>query len=298
MSGLVDVFNTTLSKGLSILVDNPIPTPKPAGNIQHTPSNVNQVFKTVNSWNDQIDNEILSLKQGEKFGGCQGFIVKCPALFIEFEPGDGDCILGGVTQYMDAKIYFHIYSDELATDNRSGQPQLMDANFQIDWLRDVITTNFNGFHCSFGSAMMNRFDKLDYKHGTITKYIKGFSFCWNDTKGSVYDPKSPRYLTTQTIPSFSVYPQTDWVSGTNYVALINCVYLNVSPPAVGYWLCTISNSDVTFNPSNWLYCPLWASGTTYAIGNYVAFGYFCYQCLTANSDIIFNQSNWNIICRL
>lgn len=300
MPGLADVFNTTISFAQSLLVDNPIPTPPPSNSIVKTQSNVNQLFKFVGKWNDNIDNEVTSLKSGENtWKTAKGYIIKCPALFVEFEPGDGSCILGGITQYMEAKLYLHIFSDELNTDNRSGKTEEMDSNYQIDYLRDRVVSGFNGFHPSFGSALMNRFDALDYKHGTITKYVKGFEFCWNDTKGSVYDPRSPRYQTSQLIPNIMANPIADvWVSGGSYVALSNVVYLNLTPNVVGNYLCTTTNNSTNFTPIQWAFCALWAGGTGYIIGAYVSFGYFIWQCTTSNNDTIFNQANWILICRI
>jgi len=291
--GFSDVYTDIIAKANTILVDNPIPTPKPANNIQKTPSNVNQVFKYIGIWNDQIDIETQSLKKGD------GFIVKCPSLFIEFISGEGSDILGGVTQYMDACVYFHIFSDQLATDNRSDYSNLIDANFEIFYLRDLITSNFNGFHTSFSSAMMSRYDKEDYKHNTITKYLRGFSFCFNDTKGSMYDPKSFRYQTSVQInATLNQTPQSTWISGTEYVAFANCVYLNLAPNLVGEYLCTTTNNDATFEAVKWAYVPIWVSGTAYHTDNFIYIGGFCYQCIISNSDIIFTPAHWYIICRI
>ena len=305
--GMSEVFTDVLNRIEQITVDNPIVSPKPSANFQRTQSNVNQIFKMTGIWNDQIDNEIQSCKTGER-ATIKGHVIKCPAVFIEFVPNDGNQILGGVTQYMEAAMYFHIFSDELNTPNQVqglNQPSgdLMDNNFDIYRLRDIITSNFLGFHTYHGSAMMSRYDKLDYKHGTITKYLRGFHFCWNDDKGSIYDPKSSRYLLEQKIVdgNLEVTPKHVWVSGTNYVAQVNVAYYlgSVSPTILaGYYLCTTSNTDTTFIPANWQVLSQWVTLGNYAVGAYIFFGYYAYQCTVANNDVAFNADKWRLIVRM
>lgn len=295
--GFSELFTDIITKLESIPSDTIVQNTKPANNFQKTPTNVNQKFKMINIWNDQIDNEIKE----------NGYIVRCPAIFIEFLPEEPKLILGGVTQYMDAKIYFHIYSDKLNTSNSGvnsfgdNSGDLMDANFEIYELRDTIKSVFLGFHTHNSSAMMSRYDSLDYRHKTITKYLLGFTFCFNDDKGSIYDPKSSRYQIIQGItnPILNSTPQQNWISGTTYVQNVNVVFVTgIAGVANGYYLCITSNSDLVFVTSEWQQLALWVTAQDYAIGAYIYNGYFAYICITANSDVVFDAYKWTLITKI
>ena len=291
-----------LQQNNSSFPPTPVQKSQTTNNFQKTQYKFEQKFSTINIWNDQIDNEVKSIKRD---GTNNGYIIKCPAVFVEFVPNDGNQIGGGVTQYMDACIYFHIFSDELNTsNNKRGLNQnpadLIDANFEIFKLRDIISSYFLGYHPNNGSALMSRYDKPDYKHLTITKYLRGFSFCWNDDKGSVFDPISVRYSIGVPFPANNaIVPENVWQSGISYVALVNVVYYGgLGAIVAGFYLCLSTNTDITFNPLNWQLIALWVSGTTYNIGNYIYNSYYVYQCKTENSDVDFNTSNWNLITRI
>ncbi len=282
--GFSELFTDIITKLETIQDPKPVTTLQKIRNYQKTESNRNQRFKVINIWNDQIDNEVK-----EK----ENYVIKCPAIFLEFIPEEPKMILGGVTQYPDAKMYFHIFSDQLNSPNSEGG-DFMDRNIEIYSLRDDVKSIMLGFHTHNSSFMMSRYDALDYKHKTITKYLLGFSFCFNDDKGSIFDPKSSRYLVTGNLPSnLEVLPRHPWVSEDDYLALCAVVFLSDK-----YYLCITSNSDEIFNPLNWLEINHWVSGTTYSVGNYIYEGYFCYQCLTGNSDTTFNPNNWVVISRL
>ncbi len=293
--GLRDVYLDVITKTESILVDKPTSNPKPSNNFKKTPSNINQKFKMINIWNEQIDIEIQSTDKGN------GYIVKCPACLIEFDPGEGKLIGGGVTQYMDARIYFHIYSNQLNTPNIDGGDN-MDRNLEIFDLRDSLKSVFNGFHTHNSSYMMSCVDKPDYKHQTLTAYILGFTFCWNDEKGSILDPKSSRYQVygDKTGGTTQVVAKHDWISGNSYVALVNCVYFaGISGGAiVGTYLCITSNSDAVFTPAKWQILTIWYANTAYQINSYIFINDFAYKCNTPNSDTIFDPNKWDLITHI
>lgn len=290
-----ELFTDVITKLESLLkdTDDLIPSPKPSANFQQTASNVNRIFKTINIFNDQIDNEIKE----------KGYIIKCPAVLIEFLPEEPKMILGGVTQYMEAKMYFHIYSDQLNSPNRDGG-DFLDRNVEIYDLRDVVKTNMLGFHTHNSSYMMSRYDALDYRHGSITKYLLGFTFCFNDDKGSIFDKKSSRYLVYGTkssdTASVEIIAQNFWISGNSYTSNISAVYFNLIQTGViiGYYICTTTNNDSLFTPENWQYLAIWVSAKPYSVGQFIYLGYYAYQCTVSNSDIIFNESNWRLICRI
>ena len=301
------VIINVLNQLATIQKDEVIANPKPSNNSQKTQSNVNKIFKMINVWNDNIDNEILSTKEGIPAIGTKGYAIKCPSVFVEFVPGDGNQILGGVTQYMDAAMYFHIFSDQLATSNLTegligiNPGDLIDANFEIDYLRDVITSNFLGFHTYNGSAFMSRYDKLDYKHGTITKWLRGFHFCFNDVKGSIFDKKSSRYLTPVQLnnATLSVTAERDWISGNEYISGLNVVWFaGLGAVLAGFYLCLTTNTDSVFTASKWQYLPIWQANFAYAVNTYIYNGLFCYKCSIANNDAEFNFNNWELIVRI
>lgn len=286
------VFTDVLTKLESIPADKVISNPKPASNFQKTPSNVNQKFKFNSIWNEQIDNEIK---------GSENIIIKCPACFIEFDTGDGMLIGGGVTQYLDARMYFHIYSDQLNATNKVGG-DYMDVNLEIFDLRDCIKSNFTGFHTHNASFGMPCVDKLDYKHKTITKYVIGFCFPFYDEKGSIFDPKSALYKTFKTSSGIGlgVTPTHYWVSGASYQELVNVIFIvgSVMPLVIeGYYLCLHSNNDMVFTTLNWQILALWTPGN-WVVGQYIYLGIYCYVCLNANNDLTFTPSNWTLICRM
>ncbi len=289
-----ELFTDVITKLESLQVANPISSPKKANNITQSDSNVNRIFKYVNIWNDQIDNEIKE----------KGYPIKCPSCLIEFIPEEPKLVLGGLTQYMDAKMYFHIFSDKLNSPSNQSRNSgdFMDRNVEIYDLRDAIKSAFLGFHTHNSSAMMSRYDSLDYRHGQITKYLLGFTFCYNDEKGSIFDPKSTRYLVDGVLTGGLEIPtaRRDWIGGDSYVALVNVVYLDtvVGGSVVGFYLCTTSNNSASFTPSEWVLLPVWTSGNSYAINDYVYLGYYAYQCINANSDVTFTSSNWDLICRI
>ena len=147
------LFTDVLDELKTIQDDNPLPKLQAANNFQKTLSNRNQKFKMINIWNDQIDTEILSTKKGD------GYSIKCPSVFIELVTNDGNQLLGGVTQYPEACMYFHIYSDQLNTPNNINiSNDLIDANLEIFDLRDAITSKMLGFHTHNSSAFMSRYD--------------------------------------------------------------------------------------------------------------------------------------------
>ena len=305
--GFSQLFTDVITKLESIPADIITPNPKVANNYQKTPSNINRKFQTINIWNDQIDNEIK-----EK----ENYIIKCPAVFIEFIPEEPKMIGGGFTQYMYAKMYFHIFSDQLNSSNlgansfASGNAQAsgdaMDRNLEIYALRDLVKSYMLGFHTHNSSYMMSRYDALDYKHNQIAKYLLGFTFCFNDEKGSISDQLSSRYIQSVQLQGgglVEITPKNDWISGNSYIRNISVVYFNgntdETPPIIaGWYLCRVSNKNTVFVLQQWQYLAVWVIGSTYSVGDYIYFGLFCYQCSTANSDSIFNPSNWNVICRI
>ncbi|MEO7531555.1 MAG: hypothetical protein ABIS69_09090, partial [Sediminibacterium sp.] len=265
--GFSQLFTDAITKVESILIDNPISNPVAANNFQKTKSNVNQVFKLISAWNDQIDTEIQSMSKDEKVTP-SGFILKCPTCLLEFELGDGADILGGVTQYMNARLYFHLYSDQLNSPNgsvldRKDSGDFMDLNLEIFYLRDLIKSNFLGLRIHNSSPMMSCVDTLDYKHNTITKYVIGFTFCFNDDKGSIYDPKSIRFQTVGKIDKIEIAATHFWISGKSYSAITNVIYLNIDQieaVIAGWYMCLTSNNDAEFTPSKWQRVALWYSG--------------------------------------
>lgn len=298
------IFTDTISKLESIPDLKVVSNSKPSANFQRTKSNVNQRFKFIDIWNDQIDAEIQSSKYGEPII-MKGFTIKCPAIFIEFIPEDPNQIGGRVTQYLDAKLYLHIYSDELNTPSTKLNPNdgdLMDANFEIYKLRDEAKSAMMGFRPTNCSALMARYDGLDYKHGTITKYILGFSCPFIDFQGSILDNKSESYIVPTPInATLGISSKSIWTSKSIYTSLISVVwYLGSVSPVIeqGYYLCLTTNQSALFQPTEWQYLPIWEAGKTYAINNYIYYGYFCYKCNNANSDTTFNPSNWDLITHL
>jgi len=301
--GFSQLFTDVITKLESIPADIITLNPKSANNFQKTPSNINRKFQTINVWNDQIDNEIK-----EK----ENYIVRCPAVFIEFLPEEPKMIGGGYTQYMDAKMYFHIFSDQLNSSNygansfSSGNAQAsgdaMDRNLEIYTLRDLVKSAMLGFHTHNSSYMMSRYDALDYKHNQIVKYLLGFTFCFNDEKGSVDDITSSRYIKSVKLNGtgqVEITPLNLWISGYSYVTF-NVVYYNgntaSTPPIIaGYYICETPNSDTEFTPSKWDYVNSWVSGTNYNHLSIVYIGNIIYRCLVFNSDIIFDPSKWQVI---
>lgn len=283
------LFTNVLDRLKTIQSLSPISNPRPSNNYQKTPSNVNQRFKTINIWNDQIDNEIK---------GLENYIIKCPACLIEFIPEEPKLILGGVTQYMDAKMYFHIYSDQIGSSNPQGD--FMDMNLEIFDLRDIVKSKFLGFHTSFSSAMMSRFDGLDYKHKTLTAYILGFTFCFNDLKGSIYDSESDRYLQQLEVnATFDITPIHNWVSGNSYTAFSNVVHIHINQGIeYFYFLCIVSNSDTSFILSKWQPLLHWISLKQYLVGDYIFNNGFVYRSLNSNSDESFDINNWELITKM
>jgi len=286
-----ELFTDVLDKIDSISVQVPVASPKKANNYQKTDSNVNRKFKLSNIWNDQIDREIIE----------EGYIIKCPACFIEFLPEEPMQVLGGVTQYMNAKMYFHIFSDQLNNPNSLGGDKL-DRNTEIYDLRDLIKSKFLGFHTHNSSAMMSRYDQLDYKHKTITKYLLGFSFCFNDDKGSIFDPNSDRYLESYKLTgaTLSVTRKDNWISGCLYVSGVNVVYFEgvIEGVLIGWYLCTTTNNSTEFTPLQWQYLALWQGGNSYTIGEYIYLGYYAYICIEDNNDNTFTENKWNLITRI
>ena len=292
--GFSQLYTDVITALEAIPDPNPILNPIPSKNFQKTTSNRNQLFKMVNVFNEQIDNEIKE----------KGFSIKCPSIFIEFIPEEPKQILGGYTQYLDAKMYFHIYSDQLNTPNK-GQPiggDFMDANLEIYDLRDAVKSRMLGFHTHNSSAMMSRYDAIDYKHNSITKYILGFFCPFTDEKGSIDDPLSSRYLVGGNLSggTTSTTNEIYWISGYSYTAFSNIVWFigNSSGLIAGLYLCITSNNDSVFTSSKWVYLALWQGGKAYSVGAYIYLGAYCYQCSTANSDLTFNQNHWTLICKI
>ena len=79
---LKDFFTEVLAKLNSIEVNNPIATPT-ANNIKKTPSNVNKVFKYINIWDEQIDEEVKG----------NNYVIASPSIFIEYIAGDCKMLL-------------------------------------------------------------------------------------------------------------------------------------------------------------------------------------------------------------
>lgn len=79
-----------------------------------------------------------------------------------------------------------------------------------------------------------------------------------------------------------------WVSGTNYFSTGTPSRVNRSGI---YYECTTTNSDVVFNPANWLVLsPLYSSVTPSRINRNGVY----YYCTTSNSDTVFTPANWAV----
>lgn len=274
---LKQVFIDTQNKLTSIQVKNLVTLPKPSNNFLKTNSNANQYFKYINIWNDQID---------ELIKGNKGYAIKDQSVFIEFIPGDCKMLLGNISTYPDSVMSFHLYSISL------NDGENMDRNIAIFDLRDRLKSKIAGWSPSGCSMLMCCNDKLDYKHGNVTKYLLSYNFNFQDTKGSIIDNESDIYLFQKSFKnaSLSISIFSGWVSGINYYANTSVVVnsLNV-------YLCAIDNSDIIFDESNWILIPAWVSLKQYVVGNYVYYYNSIYQCLINNADIKFTSSNWNKI---
>ena len=237
---------------------------------------------------------VQSVKKGD------GYPITFPACFIELDISEGKTIGGGVTQYPDARMYFHIYSNQLNSENPDGE--FMDRNIEIYELADTIQSNMHHFRTHGCTQMLACVNTLDYKHNTITKFIVGFQFMFSNDKGSVYDENSYLYQTVQTAtnPTLGITDYQLWISGNVYTQLVNVVWFSGNLPTIlaGYYLCTVSNNSTEFTPSEWQILAIWVSGKTYTIGQYIYNGQFCYECIVANSDLIFNPGNWLLTTKM
>jgi hypothetical protein len=270
----------------SIQPDTLVQNPVKANNLKQTPSNINQLFKYINIWDDQVD-DLIKAGTGQR----DGYGFQFPAIFIELITGDSYQVGGGVTMYKDTKCYLHIFSFSL------NDSDLMERNLEIYELRDTVKSKLLGFSPSTCSAFMSRYDAQDYKHHNITKYLLGFNFNLNDTKGSIFDSKSRNPLTFKSLTLNPLPSQfKDWVSGTTYYQNLNVVLFSevLGSQIKDVYLCLTTNTDVEFNALNWLKIPMWVI-KQWVINDYCYIYSYVYQCSISNADEIFNPNNWNLI---
>jgi len=272
-------FTEIQTKLASIQVKNPTPLPPKSNNLSQTSSNQNQVFKTINIWDDQIDDLIKS---------ATGYEIQFPALFLELILGDAKMVLGDVTHYPDSKIFFHIFSFNLNQQD-TGK---MEQNLVIYDLRDTVKANILGQRFHGANGFMSCYDAMDYKHKNITKYLLGFNFNYSDAVGSIYDSDSVNGLTFKTNTNLTAIFSNfqSWISGLTYTQDVSVVII-----ATVIYVCIVTNSDLVFTLSKWSVVPFWISGTSYSVGNYVLDLGTVFKCLNANSDITFTPSNWTKI---
>lgn len=283
---LAKIFQDTITKLTSIKVrDKVIANPVRANNFAKTISNVNNVFKYINIWDNQID---------EMIKGTTYSFDSNSAIFIELQLGEGQMLLNNVTSYPNAKIIFHIFSILLDAGKDN-----MEQNLKIFEFRDILKSNTLGWSPANCSSFMAYLDTLDYKHNNITKHLLGYNFNFIDKTGSIFDEYSPNYLNlvqlvNATVGSITIFQ--NWKSGLSYFANSSCIIngydLNGLPLV---YLCTIDNSDEIFNIANWLLIQSWKSGKSYEINDTVYVINRVYKCTTINNDNIFNPDNWEII---
>lgn len=279
---LANVFLQTINKLKSIKVQNPIVLPKPSNNRVKTESNVNDFFKTINVWDNQVDEMI----KGDSYSFNTDY-----AIFVEYIPGDAKQLLNKVTSYPESVITFHIFS--ILLDGRDGT---MERNIDIFIARDKTNSKIKGWSPDNCSSFMSCKDVLDYKHKNITKYILSYNFNFIDKTGSIFDVDSPFHLTSKSfdnpkITSISIF--TGWISGASYTS-------NVSVVCNGYdfnkqllvYLCKTDNSDKIFDLSNWTLIPEWKSKKKYSVDDYSFFVNTVFKCITDNEDSSFIPSNW------
>lgn len=284
--GVADIFVETINKIKSIKkVDNVVPNPVKTGNFSKTASNVNDVFKYINIWDNQIDEMIAA--------NSYSFKTNESAIFIELRLGRCAQLLNKVSTYPEAVIVFHVFSQVF-----DGGNDTMERNVEIYRYRDVIKSKITGWSPSSCSNFMCFDDALDYKHGNITKYLIGFNFNFTDLTGSIFDVNSPNYLkfVTQsgaTLGSVSFF--TDWISGLEYTSQISVVANGYTNKVPNIYLCTTNNNDVIFDNSKWYQIFAWVSNKQYTVDDKVYLFNRVYNCVEDNNDSIFNPSKWEII---
>src|ERR1035437_6508345 len=197
---LKDIFTQLITKIESIQVDNPTVIPN-SKNFSKTASTKNQVFNTVSVWDNQIDDLIKGT----------GYEINNPTCLIEYIPGEAKMLLNNVSSFPESKVTFHIFSTAL---NSQGTGK-MEQNLEIYDLRDTLKRYMNGFSPKGCTNLMCCEDKVDYKHGNITKYLLSYNFNFVDLVGSLFDVKSPNYKKPVVIPNLvaSISQWLEWVSG-------------------------------------------------------------------------------------
>ena len=287
---LVDIFTGLITRLKSIQVANPTVIPN-ANNRAKTTSTANQVFQYINIWDNQIDELIKGNEYPFNANSC----------FIEYIPGEAKMLLNNVSSFPDSKLTFHIFSLLL---NSQGT-DMMEQNLEIYGLRDKVKRSMNGFSPATGvTNFMCCEDKLDYKHGNVTKYLLSYNFNYIDTTGSVFDSAqvngnylAPQYLKSLVIPNLalSINQWDEWVGGINYIVDKNVVTYGSGTGLYGkvpnVYLCLNSNSDTEFTISNWTLIPSWKI-KSWVVNDYCYYGGIVFICSIANSDTSFNLSNW------
>lgn len=277
---LAAVFLETIEKLKSIKVQNLKTVPSPSNNFKKTPSNINDFFKTINIWDNQIDEMI----KGDGYSFNSNF-----AIFVEYLPGEAKQLLNKVTSYPESVMTFHIFSILL-----DGQDGTMERNIEIYSARDKVNSKIKGWSPSRCSSFMSYRDVIDYKHKNITKYLLSYNFNFIDTTGSVFDTDSSYYLTSKSFdnPTLSISIFEGWKSGMSYFADISVVCNGYLNEQLQVYLCKIDNEDIVFTLSNWTLIPQWKSDNEYEVDDYCFYVNTVFKCTTANNDVNFTIGNW------
>lgn len=137
-------------------------------------------FKYINIWNNQID-DIIQLEDNKNYS------FRMPAVFCEIDFGLSSMLGAGVISFPSTVIRFHILHQLL--DARNGK---MERNLDVIDYRDFIVSKFNGIGIPSTSSFQHFEEMLDYKHGSVYKYVVGFTTNVIDTTGSRFDENDGR----------------------------------------------------------------------------------------------------------
>lgn len=287
--GIADTFVETIDKLRSIKLKQGdkgyVPNPVRSNNNAKTISNVNDIFKYINIWDNQIDEMIAANNYS--------FKTDKSAIFIELRLGRCAPLLNKVSTYPEAVMVFHVFHNLL-----DGSKDTMEQNVEIYRYRDIVKSKITGWGPSNCSNFMCFDDAIDYKHGNITKYLIGFNFHLTDFSGSIFDPNSPNYLnfvTKDGIKLGSISLFNEWFSGIEYEKDISVVLNDYTDGLPNIYLCIENNTDIVFDASKWIQIFEWVSAKPYIVDDIVYMFNRVYKCTVANSDSVFNPINWDII---
>lgn len=269
-------------------------------------------FVYSNIFDDQIDEAIK--------GNTYSYAI--PAIFVEIQFGEAKPLGQGYTSYPDTKILFHIYTTFLNDPNGG-----MERNLPVFDIRDTVVSVFNVFpNLQYCSTLQMYYDKPDYKHNNVYKYIVGFSTNFLDSKGSIYDSDNPSQWGYLKNPVVNLNLFKPWVTRTSYISNVSQletyideglqnVYINefgdiyITEPSTTLLFCNVvsyggqlyaclnSNSDTIFNPSNWILIESWLTKKNYKYGDFAVYANILYICISDNNDENFDINKWLTITR-